>query len=36
MQTICKACQLEKFYGLRFPVTETKTKKPLEFINTDL
>ena len=32
----CDACKLGKMHKLHFPVTETKTKHPLEILHTDL
>ena len=32
----CDACKMGKMHKLHFPVTETKTKNPLELLHTDL
>ncbi|KAH9668128.1 retrovirus-related pol polyprotein from transposon RE1 [Citrus sinensis] len=32
----CDACKMGKMHKLHFPITETKTKNPLEFLHTDL
>ena len=32
----CDACKMGKMHKLHFPITETKTKNPLELLHTDL
>ncbi|KAH9664249.1 Integrase catalytic domain-containing protein [Citrus sinensis] len=32
----CDACKMGKIHKLHFPITETKTKNPLELLHTDL